>query len=319
MSSQKEEVRVINTLKLQIPASASNLGPGFDTLGLALNLYTKVSFDLLEQNDMSPMIKFKGAIASKSEASAQGNLIYNMLSELWKSDHDMLQRVRITIHSDIPLGSGLGSSDTALLGALWASYFFKGLIPTKKDLLTEGTRLEGYPENLAASLMGGLVVCARGEDEETILAEQLKWPEKWRILAVVPAHTLSTKAARAVLPAKVPFKDAVSNIQRSSLIVAAVANSSEQMLKSALHDKLHEPYREQLVPELNNIRRHLMGSATPVIGCVLSGGGSAVLVIVNQRHKDEVLGELERWAAGESSEPAILDLGVDSEGIKEVE
>src|SRR5262245_28455720 len=109
-----EATGIATNLTLEIPASASNLGPGFDTLALALNIYTRVHFELLDHDDVSqPIVTLKGAIASLSGSQSQGQLIYHMLSELWQSDHDLLKRVRITVTSDIPLGCGLGSSGAA--------------------------------------------------------------------------------------------------------------------------------------------------------------------------------------------------------------
>lgn len=311
------EAHIISSLTLQIPASASNLGPGFDALALALKIYSMVRFDVYDRPDVSqPIVTLRGSIASVSDSYNQGNLIYKMLQGLWQSDPELLNRVRITVTSDIPLGCGLGSSGAAIAGAVWASYFLRGLVPTRKDILTVGMRMEGYPENVAASLMGNLIVCGKGMDDDTIVSEQLDWPDKWRVIAVVPRYTLKTSESRKLLPKMVKFEDAVANLQRTALIVAAVAKNDESLMRAVLTDRLHEPYREQLVPELATLRKVL--SSFPIIGCVLSGGGSAVLVIVNAREKDEVLQELQLWAEAQSVPPALLDLGVDKEGMREV-
>lgn len=317
VSSSEKEAGIVNSLTLQIPASTSNLGPGFDALALALNIYSTVRFTVYDRPDVSqPIVTLKGAIATVSETNNQGNLIYKMLSGLCQSDPELLRRVRITVSSDIPLGCGLGSSGAAIAGAVWASYFLRGLVPTRRDVLTVGMRMEGYPENVAASLMGNMIVCGRSRDDNTIVSEQLDWPNKWRMIVVVPRYTLTTAEARKVLPKMVKFEDAVANIQRTALVVAAVAKSDESLMRSVLVDRLHEPYREALVPELDALRRVL--STHPIIGCVLSGGGSAVLVIVNERHRIEVLQEINGWAGGQPQPPAILDLSVDKEGMKEL-
>ncbi len=323
MSPRKETApsndaaNIVDSLTLKIPGSVSNLGPGFDALGLAINIYTKVHFVLYDsKRDSEPIVSLKGDIAKKSQTKHQGVLIYHFLSELWQQDHDLLQRIRITVESNIPLGCGLGSSAAATLGALWASYHFKGLIPTRADILKEGTRLEGHPENWAASLMGNLVVCGRSLDGESIVTEEVKWPDRWRILAVVPQYTLTTQEARSILPKRIEFDDAVANIQRTALIVAAAAACNEAVLKQALHDRIHERYREKLVPELPLIREHL--SHHNILGCVLAGGGSSVLVLVDQRNKHDVLSDLKLWAQTRPQPPSIFDLGVDVTGLQEV-
>jgi len=313
----ESDAQIISSLTLQIPASASNLGPGFDALALALQIYSIVRFDVYDRPDVSqPIVTLRGSIASVSDSYNQGNLIYKMLQGLWQSDPELLNRVRITVTSDIPLGCGLGSSGAAIAGAVWASYFLRGLVPTRKDILTVGMRMEGYPENVAASLMGNMIVCGKGMDDDTIVSEQLDWPQKWRIIAVVPRYTLKTSESRKVLPKMVKFEDAVANLQRTALIVAAVAKNDESLMRAVLTDRLHEPYREPLIPELATLRKVL--SSFPIIGCVLSGGGSATLVIVNVREKDEVLHELQVWAEAQPVPPALLDLGVDKEGMREV-
>lgn len=176
--------------------------------------------------------------------------------------------------------------------------------------------MEGYPENVAASLMGNMIVCGKGLDDETIVSEQLDWPEKWRIIVVIPRYTLKTSDSRKVLPKMVKFEDAVANLQRTALTVAAVAKNDESLMRSVLVDRLHEPYREPLVPELATLRKVLSGF--PIMGCALSGGGSAILVIVNAHYKNEVFHELRNWADAQPAPPALLDLGVDKEGMREV-
>lgn len=312
-----EQAQVISSLTLQIPASTSNLGPGFDALALALNMYSTVRFEVYDRPEVTqPIVTLHGSIAAVSDKENQGLLCYRMLQGLWQSDPELLSRVRISVTSDIPLGCGLGSSGAAIAGAVWASYFLRGLVPTRKDILTVGTRMEGYPENVAASLMGNMIVCGKGLDDETIVSEQLDWPDKWKVLVVVPRYTLKTNDSRKVLPKMVKYEDAVANIQRTALIVAAVAKNDEALMRSVLVDRLHEPYREQLVLELATLRKLL--SSFPIMGCVLSGGGSAVLTLVNQRYKDEVLHELKMWAEAQPMMPTLLDLSVDKEGMREV-
>jgi homoserine kinase len=304
-------------ITLRLPGSTSNLGPGLDCLGLALNIYSNMSFFVLDHNDPGiPLITFKGSIAKSSLAQDQGKLTYTVLSRLWAEDHDLLQRVRIIVDSEIPLGVGLGSSSTAILGALWAASVLKDRIPSAPSLLAEAALLEGHPENLAACLLGNLVVASPHKDGRRIVTQRLNWPKEWHLLVVSPQYTLTTQKARAVLPAQVKLEDAIHNVQKVALLVAAVARSDESAFKDALEDRLHEPYRAPLVPELVKLRREMMNE--PVLGCTLSGAGSSMIVILNQKHKPQVLERLKYWVETEAKPPRILDCQVDDQGIQEL-
>jgi homoserine kinase len=305
-------------ITLKLPGTTSNLGPGLDCLGLALNLYSKMSFYLLPENDPGiPLITFKGPIAKSSLAQDQGSLTYTILSRLWQRDQNLLQRVRILIDSEIPLGVGLGSTSTAILGALWAANVFKDRIPTAPSLLAEACELEGHAENLAACLLGSFVVCGKSSTSNKIVTQRLHWPAEWHLLVVSPKYSLNTPQARKILPREVKFEDALHNVQKTALMVAAITRNDDQAMNEALDDRLHEPYRAKLVPELSRLRQELTGE--PIIGCVLSGAGSSVLVIVNEKRKAQVLEHIQAWAASEPKPPSVLDLQVDYDGIAELE
>jgi homoserine kinase len=304
-------------LTLKIPGSTSNLGPGFDACALALDVNCRLTFDLLEENDPNvPLITFAGAIAKSSRPEDAGNLIYTMMSELWKDDKNLLKRIRINMDSDIPLGAGLGSSAAAILGALWASNFFKDRIPTTGSLLAQATNLQGHSESLAASLLGKFVITARSASKNTIIARQHDWPANWKTIFVVPKYRFRTAESRAVLPTQIPYPDAVANIQRAALLVSAIASCDENTLKEALNDRIHERYREKMIPEFTSLKQALVNQ--PVLGCVLSGGGPAMLVIVSDKHKENMLKYLRAWAEEEPQPPLVLDIPVSTHGIQEV-
>lgn len=309
--------KIDRSITLVIPASTCNLGPGLDTLGLALSLYTRITVWLLKKNYAAvPRVVLRGVMADRSEASDQGDLIYTMLTKLWKSTPRDASRLRVLVHSDIPLGSGLGGTGTVVLGALWASHVLRDFIPTRAKILAEATALEHHPESLAPSLMGNLMICGMA-DGETVLTEQIQWPQQWHTIVLTPSYRLTTPKARAVLPKQVKLADAIFNIQRTSLVVAAIQNQNESTMKLALEDRLHEHYRVRLVPELSEIRAVL--AKEPVIGCVLSGAGSSVLVIVNHKKKEAVLSRLKQWIALDKKALTLLDLAVDPTGLREID
>lgn len=312
----------VRKLTVKAPGSTANLGPGFDALALALSVHCTLHFELLEKDDPAiPLITLKSELLDDIPTD-ESNMIYQVISSTWRANSDMLKRVRITIESNIPPGKGLGSSAAATIGAVCAAYAMadvdhfdhKALLADGKTMLADAMKLEGHVDNISASLLGGLVVCSYTENRSSVITQKLMWPPHWSPIVVVPPYVLSTKKSRSVLPQSVSREDAVNNVQKVSLLLAAVANRDEEAMREALHDRLHEPYRNELVPELGDVRKLL--SDFPIIGCVLSGAGSSVLVLVNRRHRREVLQRLKDWAAERKEAPEVLDLQVDQEGLR---
>ncbi len=303
--------------RIQVPASTCNLGPGLDTIGLAVTSYARLEFRKRRRGD-GAFLRLDGALASKSSDKDQGDLIYSVLKKVWKNTPEILSEMQLSVAADVPLGSGLGISGTVILGALWASYVLKDRIPNSAQLLRESIAIEGHPETLAASLLGGLVVSGLSSDGTMVLTEKLAWPSDWGILAIVPPYNLNTPLARAVLPKEVSLADAIFNMQRTSLFLAAVSNHDAAMLKQVLsEDRLHEPFRHHLVPQLRELRRELADEDT--IGCVLSGAGSSVLVLVHARDAERIKSGLIKWRDRKSIQYRLLDLQCDSLGLRHID
>jgi homoserine kinase len=303
----------LKKLTMRLPGSTTNLGPGFDTPGLALSVYTTVTFERLEQK-RSPgqsLITLKGAAAQSLPAN-EDNLIYKQFCQNYSGPTD---DIALTIETDIPLARGLGSSSTAILAALWAAQAFSSsAAPDREQILASAARIEGHPDNVAACLLGGFIVSGYRQKGNRAICQRLNWPEQWRTLVVVPPYELSTHEARKVLPRRVSMGQAVKNLQRTGLLIAAVVNQDEDTMSEALLDELHEPYRIHLVPELQALRRDL--TSLPILGCVLSGAGSSSLVIVHERHHAEIKSYLQDWADRRQHKPQILDLSVDTKGLQ---
>jgi homoserine kinase len=301
---------------VNVPGSSANLGPGFDTFGLAVALNTHFTFVVLEKPDNKiPFVSY-GQSTEKGWQSAE-SFIERIMAQYCRSYSEIKDRLRVVIESEQPVGRGLGSSASTILGALWASHRLDGRVPTFSRLLAHASDLEGgHPDNVGASLYGGFVVTGRSTKSPGVFAVQLKWPEKWCPLFVTPQTPVSTAKARAILPKSVSRADAVWNIQHATLLVSAVAKQDDDLVREALNDRLHEPYRYGLVPELPILKKLL--KPTPALGCVLSGAGSSTMVLVNKRHKKEVIATLHEWAKSLPVPPKIFDIKVDQGGLQEV-
>jgi homoserine kinase len=312
--SQKNNVSRSATVR--VPGATSNLGPGFDSLGLAMNVYNTVTFDLLDADDKSvPLITLSERTYQKLPRDAS-NQIFQLFAAQLGEHSPILSRVRIHIDCTVPIGAGLGSSGAAALAALWGADALLGRQYDEKQLLRKAVAIEGHPDNVSPSLLGGFTVSAVAKNQD-VLVKKLRWPDEWRPIFVVPARELSTKHARSVLPRMVPRMDAVHNVQRVALLIAAVSAQDETLLSEAFDDKLHEPYRASLVPELSELRKLTRGG--DAYGCVLSGAGPTCMILTHRRHLNTISHSLEDWAEAQKERPTILQLAVDNEGLKQVD
>ena len=255
--------------KIRVPASSANLGPGFDALGLALSVYLNCRFRPASQLKISVCGRDADLISS-----GEDNFIWQTALGVAREVGAMLPPVELEVDNDIPLGKGLGSSAAALTaGVVIASKVLNlGWKPLR--VLGEAARIEGHPDNVAASVLGSMVATAM-DSEGLARAVRIELHEKYCVGVIVPDFALPTKQARAVLPSGYSKQDVIFNVQRAALLVAALATGTTAAFPSALEDRLHQPYRAALVPGLEEI---LKLRAPGLLGCALSGAGPSVLV-----------------------------------------
>jgi homoserine kinase len=281
--------------KIRVPASSANLGPGFDTLGMALGIYLECSYEPSERLEIA--VTGRDAL---SIAADETNLIWRTIASYNPSP------VRLEIRNDIPLGKGLGSSAAALT----AGIAIGNPAWPRERVMNECSRLEGHPDNAAACALGGIVASATTRDGATE-AVSLRLPAGVAIALIVPDFALPTSQARAALPECYTRADAVFNLQRTALLVAALASGSTRALSVALDDALHQPYRACLVPGLSEI---LALRAPGLIGCALSGAGPSVLVFF-ETGREACVEQAARAFAGNAE---IMFPAVDTTGFERV-
>lgn len=257
--------------KLRVPASSANLGPGFDALGLALDIPLECSF----QPAGKLVIRATGRDAGQIPLN-EDNLIWQTALRVARDvGRDTLPPIELEIHNEIPLGKGLGSSAAALTAGVVIADKLLGLGWKPLRIVDEAARIEGHQDNVAACVLGSIVASAIDSHGMT-RAVRLDLPERYRVAVVVPDFVLPTAEARAALPSSYSKEDTVFNVQRSALLIAALATGATSAFPAALEDRLHQPYRARLVPGLEEILRL---RAPGLLGCALSGAGPSVLVL----------------------------------------
>jgi homoserine kinase len=264
-------------IRLILPATSANLGSGFDSAGLAMALTLTVEASANTAPD-APELEIAATGRDPERVSrTRNNLIFETYRELVTSAGGEVLSLRLRIHNEIPLGMGCGSSAAALLaGVLLASHFGQ-LGWSLQASMEEACRREGHPDNVAACALGYMTVSAStGSEVAAVTCGQVI---DWKLLLALPAASLATERARALLPTAYSRADVVHNIQRSALLVAAFAQGRGDVLRVAMEDRIHQPYRSQVCPLLP-VLLPLAGSAG-ILGVALSGAGPGVLLVLD--------------------------------------
>jgi homoserine kinase len=258
---------------VKVPATSANLGPGFDTLGLALAQYDELD---VEVGGEGLRIEVHGVGAGEVPLD-ESHLVVRAIAHTLAHYGRELPPLRLVAHNSIPHGRGLGSSGAAIVAGVMAA---KGLLAPEveispDELLELATELEGHPDNVAPALFGGLTIAwvtPEGPRHKKLMVHRGVSP-----LILVPEHEMSTALARSLQPQSVPHEDAVFNVSRSALLVAALIQSPELLL-AATEDKLHQRYRAEAMPETDRLIRVLRDAGHPA---VVSGAGPSILVLAS--------------------------------------
>ena len=276
------------SIKLRAPGSTSNLGPGFDCLGLALTIYNRITIDEAPAPGIEISVSGEGADILPCDGK---NLFYTSAAAAAELAGKTLPGLRVTMENRIPLVRGLGSSSTAIVAGIYAANLLLGEPFTKIELLNLATRLEGHPDNVSPCLLGGLTVSAI-KDGEVQYIRALPSPEL-RAIVVVPHFEVETEAARNALPDTVPHGDAVFNVGHASLVTAALLKGEFKMLRTAMKDRLHQPYRAHLVPGIDKVLE--AAESAGALGACLSGAGPTLLAFATDGGDDIKDAMLDTW------------------------
>ncbi len=307
-------------VSVKVPATTANIGPGFDCLGMALPIYNTITIEETVLPGTGIEINVIAESAAIDELSLEhipldeNSLVYKAVELLYNSIGQTPSELKINIHSNIPVARGLGSSASVIVGALIAANELLGKPADEVALLSIACEIEGHPDNITPAIVGGLVLSSQ-EDDGSVVYRKLNWPTEWAITVCVPDFELSTDIARSVLPKEVPMKDAIFNAQRLGMFVQAVNTKDSELMKLALKDRLHQPYRMKLVPGLDKIMDNLR-HIDSVLGCVLSGAGSSILVISEKNDLDKIRGIVKDTWTDQNIKSDIKTLNIEQTGAQ---
>lgn len=262
-------------IRVRVPATTANLGPGFDGMGLALGLYNEIEAE--PASALEVVIVGEGADRLPRDAT---NRVVRAAAALFERMGSEVPPMRLRCYNRIPLMSGLGSSAAAVVGGLALAQAWMGLSDPPEVLLELATDLEGHPDNVAPALLGGLVLVTR--DEDGLIAARVPIPPM-RVVIALPGVSVSTEMARRLLPTHLPLADVVYQIGHVALLVHAFREGDWKLLGRAMRDRLHEPYRAQLIPGYE--RAVAAARAAGAAAVCISGSGPALAAFAPEGHE----------------------------------
>lgn len=303
--------KILNKVTVRVPGTSANCGPGFDCLGLAATIYNDLELTLLEENNL--IVEAKGDGAETIPADEK-NIV-------WKAAKMILERsgnaekfkgAILRMENHIPMSRGLGSSAAAIVAGLTAANEIVGKPFNRKEILKFATEIEGHPDNVAPAIYGGFTISTvdRGQVQTFSFLPKIRL----KLIVAVPDFPLSTRIARQVLPKTIPMKDAVFNIGRASMLIAALINGKEKFLATAFDDAIHQPYRTKLVPGMQEVFQ--AAKQAGALGVALSGAGPCLIAFsaVDKHIENNIAVEMVQAFKKNEVQAAALILDLDTRG-----
>ncbi|MBG1244496.1 homoserine kinase [Nostoc sp. NZL] len=300
---------VVSAITVTVPATTANLGPGFDCIGAALKLYNEFKFTRLEEGGLTIHVTGKEAERVQTDES---NLLYQAFVKFYQHIEQTPPTVKIEIKLGVPLARGLGSSATAIVGGLVAANQLEGAPISQSQVMELAIAMEGHPDNVVPALLGGCRLAATSGAAWEIC--DVPWHKDVVPVVAIPNFELSTSEARGVLPTEVSRADAIFNTAHLGLLLRGLETGNGQWLKTALQDKLHQPYRKALIPGYDAL--NIAAVSAGAYGMVISGAGPTLLALADKLHSEAVEAAMLAAWQEEGIIAEVRSLSLDTQGAK---
>lgn len=293
-------------IKVRVPATSANLGPGFDSLGIALNIYNEYEFELKESKGLF----FEGF---EEEFQNEDNIIFMAIKKVFDKYDFKFNGIRIKIiKQDIPISRGLGSSSSCIVAGLIGAFALMNMEINRDEILSLAVDIEGHPDNVCPAIFGGLVSTIMVDNKKP-LYNCVEVKDGIKFIALIPRFKLSTEKARAILPKEVLFGDCIYNVGRATLLISCFSNGNYALLKEATKDRIHERFRSKLIDNFDKVYNKSLELGA--LSCFLSGAGPTLMAIVDNKDISFV-GNFTNFMKEENINWDIKELKIDKHGAK---
>ena len=271
-------------VSVRVPATSANVGCGFDSLGVALTLYTTFKFEKLDSG-----LEFVGF---EERFSNENNLVYQTLLTTLKKLNKEISGVRISIDNDVPISRGLGSSSTCVVAGIYGAYLLTDTPIDKQEIFTIANEIEGHPDNVSPAIFGSLSSSCTTDSKEAVTVKY-NVDERFNFLALIPNFETSTEEARKVMPKEILLKDALYSLSRLGAVIKAFETYNLSLLKKVMGDKIHEPYRKEIIHEYDKVRNICQEIDSSAF--FISGSGSTLMnIVADENNIEKIKTELAR-------------------------
>ncbi len=299
-------------VKVRVPGSSANMGPGFDSLGLALTIYNYIE---AEETDKGLDIEIMDAETKEFLPTDEKNLVYKSMKYLFEKAGYHPKGLKLRLTSEVPVTRGLGSSSACIVGGLVAANELSGNKFSSREIMSMATKIEGHSDNVCTAYLGGFTVSVFDKDEVFYYSHKIKGDLK--CLVLIPDYAVTTQKARNTLPGYYPKRDVAFNISHASLLVASMVSGNYENLLCAIDDRVHEPYRKIFIDGYQKLYNKLKSYGA--LGTFISGSGPTLASIVEADDAEYFYEDIKEYTDKAFPTWTVKLLDIDNEGAKIIE